>query len=76
MSDNLTESDLDSIRWFKSSWSMSAGACVELGRYRSQIALRNSREPESVLLFTRDEIRAFLHGAQRQEFDHLLDDDS
>lgn len=73
MSDNLTETELDAIRWSKASFSMGTGACVELGRHGELIALRNSRSPSTVLLFTRAEVSAFLYGARANEFDHLLD---
>lgn len=76
MSEHDPDIDVDAIRWFKSSRSIGAGACVELGRYGALIALRNSRKPATVLLFTRDEISAFLFGARAEEFDHLLDDES
>jgi hypothetical protein len=36
------------------------------------IALRDSKTPEIHLFYTRAEIDAFLYGAKRGEFDHLL----
>lgn len=36
------------------------------------IELIDTTNPEVSLLYTRDEIEAFLHGAKQGEFDHLL----
>jgi hypothetical protein len=37
------------------------------------VALRNSRDPEGpALLFTRDEIMAFVHGVRAGDFDDLV----
>jgi Domain of unknown function (DUF397) len=50
------------------------GSCVEVGRDRGMIAVRdtkdNGRGP--VLYFTEPEFDAFLDGARKGEFDHLL----
>jgi hypothetical protein len=61
------------LRWVKAARSLSNGACVELARDGDLIALRNSRDPGTELRYTRDELAAFLDGARRGEFDHLLD---
>ena len=52
---------------------MATGACVELASDEGLIALRNSRYSEVVLHFTREEIKAFVEGAARGEFDRLFD---
>jgi hypothetical protein len=36
------------------------------------IAVRNSRRPEVEIHYTREEIIAWLDGAKRGEFDHLV----
>jgi hypothetical protein len=60
------------LRWIKASMSMPSGACIELAADGDMIALRNSRDPHNVLHYTHDELAAFLDGAKRGEFDHLL----
>ena len=60
--------------WIKATKSAGTVACVELGRDGKSVALRNSRHPEVVLPgFTQQEFAAFLDGAKKGEFDHLLD---
>jgi hypothetical protein len=60
------------LHWIKASMSMPSGACIELAADGDLIALRNSRNPNVVLRYTHDELAAFLDGAKRGEFDHLL----
>lgn len=60
------------LQWIKASRSYGGGACFELARDGELIALRNSRDPNVVLRYTFDELAAFLDGAKRGEFDHLL----
>jgi hypothetical protein len=60
------------LRWIKASASFGAGACVELAPSRDMIALRDSKNPHVVLRFTKLEIIAFIDGARRGEFDHLV----
>jgi hypothetical protein len=64
--------DVD-LTWRKSSWSNPTGNCVELaGLPGGDVAVRNSRHRDgAVLVYTREEIRAFLHGAKHGEFDDL-----
>jgi hypothetical protein len=60
------------LHWIKASMSMPSGACIELAADGELIALRNSRHPDVILHYTSDELAAFLDGAKRGEFDHLL----
>ena len=60
------------LQWVKASQSVAASACIELAVDDELIALRNSRHPNVVLHYTHDELAAFLDGAKRGEFDHLL----
>lgn len=61
------------LNWIKASRSVNLSACVELAQDGDMIALRDSKNPEvATLYFTRTEIDAFLDGARRREFDHLL----
>lgn len=66
----LAESE--SLRWVKASRSLAANACVELAISGDAIVLRDSKNPGLHLTYTHAEIDAFLHGAKRGEFDHLL----
>jgi hypothetical protein len=70
----MPATDLGEVTWRKSRHSNSQGACVELaGLPSGEIALRNSRHPDSLaLVYTRAEIDAFIRGAKDGEFDDLL----
>jgi len=63
------------VRWQKSRRSNPSGNCVELAPLPggNEIAVRNSRDPEGpALVYTVDEIAAFIHGARDGDFDNLL----
>ncbi|GHG52028.1 DUF397 domain-containing protein [Streptomyces griseocarneus] len=64
---------IEGVQWVKSSASVGQGNCVELAKLPSgEVAMRNSRYPDGVaLVYTREEIVAFLKGAKGSEFDHL-----
>ncbi|MEV1146148.1 DUF397 domain-containing protein [Micromonospora sp. NPDC049799] len=67
---------LPPLRWQKSRRSNPSGNCVELAELPggAGIALRNSRHPEGpALIYTVDEIAAFVLGARDGDFDHLID---
>jgi hypothetical protein len=59
--------------WRKSTHSGQLGNCVEAASLDSgEVALRNSRYPSGlVLIFSRDEMAAFLAGAKEGEFDDV-----
>lgn len=63
----------DGLVWVKARRSVATNACVEVAAAGDLVALRNSRDPAVVLLFTRAELRAFLGGAVDGDFDHLVD---
>jgi hypothetical protein len=68
-------SDLPPLRWQKSRRSNPSGNCVELAELPdgTGIAVRNSRHPEGpALIYTVDEIAAFVHGVRDGDFDHLI----
>lgn len=47
--------------------------CVEVAAHLDGVAVRHSVTPEDgAILYTRDEFRAFLDGAKKGEFDHLV----
>lgn len=63
-----------SSNWIKASKSINLSACVELRRSGEVVELRNSRHPQAVMpALTQQEFEAFLDGAKKGEFDHLLD---
>ncbi|MFI9638974.1 DUF397 domain-containing protein [Micromonospora sp. NPDC051925] len=67
---------LPPLRWEKSRRSNPSGNCVELAELPggAGIAMRNSRHPEGpALIYTVDEITAFVLGARDGDFDHLID---
>ncbi|MET8978326.1 DUF397 domain-containing protein [Streptomyces sp. NPDC004539] len=66
-------SSLDA-RWTKSRHSNATGNCVETAALPGGlVALRNSRDPDGpALVYTPEEIAAFLAGVKDGEFDHLV----
>lgn len=68
-------SQLPPLRWQKSRRSNPSGNCVELAELPggAGIAVRNSRYPEGpALIYTVDEITAFVLGARDGDFDNLI----
>lgn len=66
---------LPGLTWQKSRRSNPSGNCVELAALPGgdRIALRNSRDPEGpALIYTVDEIAAFIDGARDGDFDDLV----
>jgi hypothetical protein len=62
-----------SLSWVKASASAGIGACVEMATAGDMIAMRDSKDPDAPpLMYTHAEIIAFLDGAKRGEFDHLV----
>lgn len=73
--DNGTPSTrIEGVVWRKSRRSNPSGNCVELAALPGGgFAIRNSRHPEGpALVYTREEIAAFLGGAKDGDFDALL----
>ncbi|MFD7436299.1 DUF397 domain-containing protein [Streptomyces sp. NPDC059861] len=73
MPNGVRASALDA-RWTKSRHSNAEGNCVEVAALiDGGVALRNSRDPDGpALVYTADELAAFLAGAKDGEFDHLV----
>lgn len=67
-------SSLVGVAWRKSRHSGKFGNCVEAALLDGgEIAMRNSRYPcGPALIFSRDEVAAFLAGAKDGEFDDLI----
>jgi hypothetical protein len=66
---------LPALAWRKSRRSNPSGNCVELAELPggAGIAMRNSRDPDGpALIYTAEEIAAFILGARDGDFDHLL----
>ena len=63
----------DELTWIKASRSMATGACVELAVDDDLVALRNSRDPGTVLHFTKAEFSAFVDGAACGEFNQFFE---
>lgn len=71
----VSAGDLEGVAWQKSSRSNPSGNCVEMAKLPDGhgIALRNSRDPHGpALIYTFDEIAAFILGARDGDFDHLI----
>ena len=70
----MSASLLRENRWQKSARSNPSGNCVEMTSLsRGRIAMRNSRHPDGpALVYTRDEIEAFINGAKDGDFDDLI----
>lgn len=66
---------LSNVSWRRSRYSGAHGNCVEVAPLGTgDIAVRNSRFPNGpVLIYTRDEMAAFLSGARAGEFDDVVD---
>ncbi|MEU8955020.1 DUF397 domain-containing protein [Streptomyces sp. NPDC048518] len=62
-------------KWIKSRKSEANGTCIEaIGLSGGGVALRNSRDAHGpALVYTVEEFDAFLDGAKKGEFDHLID---
>lgn len=66
--------DLPVVAWRKSRRSNPSGNCVELAELPggAGVAVRNSRDPEGpALIYTPEEIEAFILGARDGDFDDL-----
>jgi len=69
----IPATELTNVTWQKSKHSNPNGACVEVAHLANgEIAVRNSRFPAGpALVYTHEEIAAFLAGAKDGEFDHV-----
>ena len=66
--------ELPAVIWQKSARSNPSGNCVEMaGLPDGGIAIRNSRDPQGpALIYTVDEIAAFIGGARDGDFDKFI----
>jgi hypothetical protein len=59
--------------WIKAAASAQGGNCVQMRRRSRGIEVRDSKYPDGpVLRFTDAEFAAWVDGAKKAEFDHLL----
>ena len=59
--------------WVKASASDAEGQCVELRRHAGMVEVRDSKDPDGpVLRFGAGELSAWIDGAVKGEFDHLV----
>lgn len=66
---------LPPLAWRKSRRSNPSGNCVELAQLPGgkRVAVRNSRHPDGpALIYTLEEIAAFIHGVRDGDFDYLI----
>jgi hypothetical protein len=66
---------LTAVTWQKSRLSNPSGNCVEVARlpHGAGVAVRNSRDPRGpALVYTADEMIAFLRSAKDGEFDTIV----
>lgn len=73
-SNGIQADALCSVKWIKSSHSNATGNCVEMAALPDgRVAVRNSRDPHGpALVYTRDEIAAFVAGARDGDFDAVI----
>jgi hypothetical protein len=64
----------DITPWVKAKASQGNNACVEMRRNGQSIEVRDSKTGDTgpILSFSSTEIRAWLDGVAKSEFDHLL----
>lgn len=69
----ISADSISGVTWQKASASNSFDNCVEFARLLGgEVAVRNSRFPGGpALVFTPDEVIAFLDGAKKGEFDGM-----
>lgn len=74
VSNGMPATGLAGVTWRKSKHSGQLGNCVEAAPLDSgEVALRNSRYPSGpALIFSHDEMAAFLAGAKDGEFDDVV----
>jgi Domain of unknown function (DUF397) len=70
----MSAGELPTLAWQKSRRSNPSGNCVEMAALPDGgVAVRNSRHPNGpALIYTIDEIAAFVQGAKDGDFDNLV----
>jgi hypothetical protein len=63
----------DATQWIKAAASNGGGQCIEMRRRGDGVDVRDSKDPDGpVLHYTPGEFEAWLDGAKKGEFDHLV----
>lgn len=64
----------DPTQWIKASASGANGDCVEMREHAGQVQVRDTKDTGTgpMLGFTKAEFSAWLDGAKKGEFDHLI----
>ena len=69
----LSALERENLTWTKASHSTANGHCIEIASARGNIAIRDSKDPDGLILaFTASEFAAFIDGARNGEFDNFL----
>jgi Domain of unknown function (DUF397) len=69
----LGEAERASLAWLKARASTANGECVEIASTAGRIAIRDSKDPDGlILVYTSGEFRAFLDSTRNGKFDCLL----
>lgn len=66
------ELDLTAVTWTKPTGSGGNNACFEWGSAGEYIVWRDSHNPQTVLVYTQDEVRFLLDAVRAGELDHLI----
>ncbi|MFG3427173.1 DUF397 domain-containing protein [Streptomyces californicus] len=61
----------EALEWQKSSFSASQDQCVEITEKAGQILMRESDDPGTVAVTSREKFAAFIQGVKAGEFDHF-----
>ena len=65
----MSEVDLSTAAWRKSSYSSANGQCVEVAFLGEAVAMRDSKNPDGpALVFSPGEFDAFVRGVMKNEF--------
>ncbi|MER7856427.1 MULTISPECIES: DUF397 domain-containing protein [unclassified Streptomyces] len=59
------------LEWQKSTFSSTQEQCVEITEHAGQILMRESDEPGTVAVTSREKFAAFIKGVKAGEFDHF-----
>lgn len=69
---SLPDVDWKSLTW-RTAAACNAGSCVQVARVGGSVAMRNSKQPEGlVLIYSPDEWLAFMERAKKGEFDSFM----
>jgi hypothetical protein len=68
---SISHSDTDALQWRKARLSAGNGACVEIATMATEVAIRDSKNPDgAVLKCSADTFRSFLDAAKKGALQH------